>query len=883
MQCCDVFSVLVYHFLFTENKKAERSKKMKKQGRRWIGAILAMLMLVVSLYTDASVTANAATTKASVSFANLPEGNTLKLEDTYKYDFNAKKTGTAKVVYFEVKKGANTAGVQSSNSGIVYPVTAGEFDVRVVAFSSTANRTKWLDARKKNGYVADPSAEKKYVVDASDWETITVTSETEGLGVARSQSALNKVLKNKKVTNVLIKTDAEKTFTIANKNYKGKTLTVEAPKATVINAGRFAQIDVKQIKPATFHEKAKGNKFNITAVNASVIVEKGARILELVYKPLIKAADVAVSGSFNFKLEIKGTVNTVNVAPQKEEGVTEVVAPVIEIKAAENSNISEVKVEKSTALTIEAAENSNISKVNVEASTDLKVTGKKETAINVTVGEKAVNTKLTAEVPVKADLSADTTVTLAEDAKNSEITVSKKVEVEVKAADAEKPVEDVVINVAKEAEGAKLTTEVKVEVKPEANVTIAGSAAADSTITKVEGADDVNVTVEKTDENGNVTTEVVTPTPDVTPAPEVTTTPGGSTGGNGGSTGGNGGGSTTTTEVGAIGAVTYKVAGTVVTVTPTPVLNEAKTAYEADVTIEVSKLTDEITIEIDDTGAYNAVVAKKVEINTTTKKGTFSVALTPKDNTKTKPVNVVINVTVKEETTEETKAPVVKYVVTTGSAVTVGNLTSTADGYTGSVTISSAKKTDKITFSAEGYTITLADYDVKDFTQGTKKSIELELKKDSTTIKVTLSVTITEISEEGQVTPPAETPQINVTLPSSITCNATTVTGSSVTTGTAISATVNNGVVTVTVKAGCAGTVSLNAGTVSVKIGNENQTEGINVQWKVVGGSDQIPAGETSSVSLTNNGTSDMTKEYYVEVKFTKDGTTTTYESNSGK
>ena len=229
---------------------------MKKQGRRWIGAILAMLMLVVSLYTDTSVTANAATKKASVSFANLPEGNTLKLEDTYKYDFNAKKTGTAKVVYFEVKNGTNTAGVQSSNSGIVYPVTAGQFDVRVVAFASTANRTKWLDARKKNGYVADPSAEKKYVVAASDWETITVTSETEGLGVARKQSALNKVLKNKKVTNVLIWTDAERIFEIGSKNYKSKTLTVNAPQSEITNSGRFAQINLEQIKPATFREKA---------------------------------------------------------------------------------------------------------------------------------------------------------------------------------------------------------------------------------------------------------------------------------------------------------------------------------------------------------------------------------------------------------------------------------------------------------------------------------------------------------------------------------------------------------------------------------------------------------------------------------------------------
>ena len=140
---------------------------------------------------------------------------------------------------------------------------------------------------------------------------------------------------------------------------------------------------------------------------------------------------------------------------------------------------------------------------------------------DINIGRDAVNTKLTAEVPVKADLSANTTVTLAEEAKSSEITVSKKADVEVKAVDAEKPVEDVVINVAKEAEGASLKTEVKAEIKAEANITVTlDKNAQDSTIIVTD--ENVKVEVEKTDEDGNVSKEEVTSTP----APEVTTTPG---------------------------------------------------------------------------------------------------------------------------------------------------------------------------------------------------------------------------------------------------------------------------------------------------------------------------------------------------------------------
>ncbi len=131
------------------------------------------------------------------------------------------------------------------------------------------------------------------------------------------------------------------------------------------------------------------------------------------------------------------------------------------------------------------------------------------------IGKNTVNTKLTAEVPVKADLSANTTVTLAEDAKNSEITLSKKVDVEVKAADAEKAVEDVTINVAKEAEGASLKTEVKAEIKAEANVSITlDKTAQDSTVIVTD--ENVKVEVEKTDEDGNVSKEEITSTP--TPA-----------------------------------------------------------------------------------------------------------------------------------------------------------------------------------------------------------------------------------------------------------------------------------------------------------------------------------------------------------------------------
>jgi hypothetical protein len=460
---------------------------MKKQQKRWMAAALAILMLVISICTDAGLTANAAAKKATtISIANLPENNTLYLnpgeESTYSYDFNAKKSGG--VVYFEVKKDTNTAGVNSTKSGIVYPMTAGSFEIRAVAFTSSANRTKWLDARKQNGYVADPKAEK-YIAAVSDWVTINVVTdkENEGLGVARSQTSLNKVLKNKKVKNVVIWTNAEREFEITSKNYKTKTLTVKAPNAEITNAGRFAQINVEQIKPSTFIEKAKGNRFNVSALNARIIIERGARILGMLYQPSIGKADISVSTSFNFSLVVRGSIDVFNIAPQREADVTEEVKPAVKIEAEENANINEVKISEAS---------------------DVTVSGEKETPVNVTVEESAAGTSLTAETPVKADLNADTSVTLAENAKKSELTVSKKAEVEVKAADEDKPVEDVTVKVAKEAEGAKVSLFVNVVVEISANITLTGTAKEDSVIVV-----DKDVTV--TDEDGNV---IETDTPD---------------------------------------------------------------------------------------------------------------------------------------------------------------------------------------------------------------------------------------------------------------------------------------------------------------------------------------------------------------------------------
>ncbi len=495
---------------------------MKKQRRRWLGALLVVVMLAVCVFTDAGVmtgvTAQAATGNAitRISIANLPEDGVLRLEDET-YDFESKilkkedsKKKSTGVVYWEVKRETDTAGVQSSYTGVVYPVMAGEFEIRVLAFRTKSDRTKWLDARKANGNVADPKAEK-YVTASSDWAKITVTSEEEGIAIARTQYRLNKLLKNKDVSHIVIRTDSERDFTIGSKQYLTKTLTVNAPNSEVTNAGRFAQINVEQIKESTFHEKAKGNKFYVTAPNARLVVEKNARVAGLSFAPDMRKnpgakMDVIVEGTIqNFKVEPKnqGTVVTEDMIPN---------------------------------VTLNAGANASVYGVTVSAASNVSIVGENQASTKVTVEETAKGTTLNAQTPVRAELKASVEVVLGKAAKKSVLNILKAIEM-LLAGEAE----NATIKVDKEAEGAKVKTEVKVEVQVSANVSLelgegseGSSVVVKDTEVKVEIENNTKEDVEIKDNAGNVTGTVGSGSDEqvtVTPTPQPTTPDTGSNGG----------------------------------------------------------------------------------------------------------------------------------------------------------------------------------------------------------------------------------------------------------------------------------------------------------------------------------------------------------------
>lgn len=136
-----------------------------------------------------------------------------------------------------------------------------------------------------------------------------------------TQKKLDSALKDKKVTNITIKTSAKKTFTLKKGKYAGKVLTINSPKATISNAANFKTIEVKDAAKLT--EGAKGNTIKVTDSKLSVTVAKSSSVNAINVEKKNSSCSLTVNGvlkTLNVKakavVSLKGTtkkVTTVNV------------------------------------------------------------------------------------------------------------------------------------------------------------------------------------------------------------------------------------------------------------------------------------------------------------------------------------------------------------------------------------------------------------------------------------------------------------------------------------------------------------------------------------------------------------------------------------------
>ena len=388
------------------------------------------MLLAIAAPTSLVIAAAQKNDITKLGIKELPKGNTINLdseENFFNFDPEIIQTklgkgSTTGVVWWEVNQATNTASVVSSRYGYMYPVYAGSFEIRALAFTNT----KTMEAWKK-----DKIANAKYITASTSWVKINVVSEKEGYAVARSQSQLNAALANRDCTDIVIKTDKETNFTINPYNYTRRTLTVNAPNAEVTNFGRFKQINVEQIKKSTFFERAIGNLFHITAPNARLVVGDKAQIKNIIFAPKTISS---ATPKLNI-VGVGGSISSVNIAAKGDvniSGNTEKAVPVVIEESAAGTKISaEVKlvVDVNADVIIETAKAAVEAIINLLKPVKTTITGEAAN-VKVNVEKEAAGAEITTEVAVEVSAKADVKVEANKGAENTVIRADEGVKVD---------------------------------------------------------------------------------------------------------------------------------------------------------------------------------------------------------------------------------------------------------------------------------------------------------------------------------------------------------------------------------------------------------------------------------------------------------------------
>lgn len=227
-------------------------KGIKVQTWKMVVAnLLAVLMVVMSVSVITPTTAYAASKKPTIS------KTTLKITEGKKYTLKIKN---------KIKKSSykwstsNKKVAKVSKSGVVTAVKKGKATItcKVKAPKKTYTLKCKVTVSKK--------AKK---------------AEVKNDGTVTNQSQLDAALAGSAST-ITIKTTDSVNFVIEAGDYSNKSLVVDAPNADVTNSGKFASVEIKQIKSSTWYENAVGNLLKVLAANSRIVVgEKASASIEV--------------------------------------------------------------------------------------------------------------------------------------------------------------------------------------------------------------------------------------------------------------------------------------------------------------------------------------------------------------------------------------------------------------------------------------------------------------------------------------------------------------------------------------------------------------------------------------------------------------------------
>ena len=247
----------------------------KKAGTAYIRCKITLKDGTI-LRPEAKVVVRNNITKVDIS--NIPK--TMKIPAGESMDFNrvvlntdaGKGMQSKGITRWEIKDDTSETGY-ITESGAVFPTKAGSFSVRAICFQSKEKYNLWLENKQKN---------EKLITASSPWYQITVKA-SNGEAKVSNQSELDKALISGHFTKIMLATDKEAVFSIAEGNYSDTTLFVDAPEAEIKNYAIFKLIHINAIKEDTWEENARGNSFYVTAIKLRIIVNGTAEIREITF------------------------------------------------------------------------------------------------------------------------------------------------------------------------------------------------------------------------------------------------------------------------------------------------------------------------------------------------------------------------------------------------------------------------------------------------------------------------------------------------------------------------------------------------------------------------------------------------------------------------
>ena len=430
---------------------------MKGTWSKRIAAVVLSLAVLVTLFPEAAITANAAGKKVTatkkititegmkqaISVKNLPKSATVKWKSSDPDIVKVSKKGIVAGVVDGTTTVRGTYKVSGKTSTIRTKVkvkTPAIKNAEYIVTSGSSITVSLKNKYKKSKYTWTSSDtavatvdNKGLVTGVSSGSAIisvkisipksglrkaktikrAVTITVQGSHVVATQAELDAALKKNTYTGITIRTDEKVNLNIPAGDYKSTDLIVDAPNADITNYGDFKSITIKQIATDTFVERAKNNVLIVDAAAGRVRIPVDAGVDEI----------KIINPNSNFLIEIEGNIETVTVDSASTVRLN-VTGFVDHVNVNGKSNIT---FEGSSAKNIQVNVASTADGTTVNSSVKLDITSGANTEINLARGAEGSSVKTTNTAKsVEVTNNTTSSVTVSNDAgKNQTVSPSK--------------------------------------------------------------------------------------------------------------------------------------------------------------------------------------------------------------------------------------------------------------------------------------------------------------------------------------------------------------------------------------------------------------------------------------------------------------------------